>query len=114
VDLLLEQRNDKDAVIVMTNILSRDPADAKVLVNRGSANMRLGNAADGIADWREAANLGNAATQNELGRSYMPGVPGVLERNTAIGIEWFRKSAAQGDSAGLRNLSIATSQHLPY
>jgi TPR repeat protein len=37
----------------------------------------------------------------------MTGVPGVLERNTDLAIELFRKAAAQGDADGIESLQRA-------
>jgi TPR repeat protein len=109
-DLLVKQRRYGEAVSVMSNILSKNPSDSKVLLHRGLAYMHLGKASEAVADWERAAELGNADAESEIGRAYMTGIPGVLQPNRGTGIEWFRKSAAQGSAAGKANLAIATAQ----
>jgi len=54
-----------------------------------------------------AAEAGSAYAQNELGRLYMVGIPGNLASDSKAGMEWFRKSAAQGFPAAQENLDRA-------
>jgi TPR repeat protein len=64
-------------------------------------------AQEGLDDIRAAAEGGNSDAQNEMGRFYMLGLPGYLDRDIPVGLEWFKKSAAQGNSAGQENLRRA-------
>jgi tetratricopeptide (TPR) repeat protein len=107
-NLLLQQGRYSDEITVLSKILAHKPDDLAALSNRGIAYMRSGKAREALADWTKAANQGNIYSQNELGRAYMQGIPGVLEANSKLGIEWFAKAAAQGDAYAQRNLAVAT------
>jgi tetratricopeptide (TPR) repeat protein len=105
--LLISQRKYEDAIPILSDILARKATDSYSLCNRGYAYLQVGRAREAIADWTAAAEGGSALGQVQLGGLYMNGVPGVLARNTDIGIEWFRKAAAQGDPDGADNLKRA-------
>ena len=71
------------------------------------AYFQIGMAREGLADLRAAADGGDGYAQSELGRHYMIGIPGVLTPDARTGLEWFKKSAAQGNPTGLQNLERA-------
>ena len=75
--------------------------------------MKTRKVAEGLADTQAAAALGDASGQNQLGVLYMQGVPGVLEPDAAKGTAWFRKSAAQGNEMGRKNLEKALTVKAP-
>jgi tetratricopeptide (TPR) repeat protein len=105
---VLIQQGKFDAVIpVYSQMLLANPDDVVVVSNRALAYMRIGKVREAIEDWKVGARLGDAYSQNELGRVNMKGVPGVMPANPQAGIEWFRKAAAQGNPAGIQNLNTA-------
>ena len=69
--------------------------------------MQSGKPGEGLRDLTAAAEGGSASAQNELGRLYMTGIPGILTPDMKAGVAWFRKSAAQGFRAGQENLDRA-------
>jgi TPR repeat protein len=107
-DALVKQGKYEEGVEVFSRALSSKPGDIKMLANRGRAYMKLGKVREGLADWMAAAQAGDAYSQNELGRLYMMGVPGVVAADPRAGIDWFRKSAAQGNAAAIQNLATAS------
>ncbi|AJG24351.1 hypothetical protein RR42_s2770 [Cupriavidus basilensis] len=61
-------------------------------------------------DYMKAANLGDAFSQNEIGTFYWHGI--TVPRDKALAIQWFRKSAQQGNDAAKRNLKEALASGL--
>jgi len=84
--------------------LLADSTDASSLGRRGELLMLLKRPAEAIADLKAAALLGDAYAQALLGYHYMKSIPGVLDEDPPVGLEWLRKSAAQGDETGKRYL----------
>jgi tetratricopeptide (TPR) repeat protein len=97
----------REEVAVIEAELELKPADPTLLHDRGEAYFKLNMAQEGLDDIRAAAEGGNSDAQNEMGRFYMLGLPGYLDRDIPVGLEWFKKSAAQGNSAGQENLRRA-------
>jgi TPR repeat protein len=91
----------------LTEALATKPSDVSALENRSFAYMQIGRLREGFDDLQAAAQGGSPSCQSELGRYYMIGIPGVLAPDPAVGIEWFKKSAAQGFAAGEENLRRA-------
>lgn len=106
-EVLVRQRQYGAAVSMLTDVLAENPTDVKALDMRAQTYVQGDKPREAIADWTRAAEAGDAQAQNVIGGFYMNGVSGVLERNTQVGIEWFRKAAAQGDSDGMDNLKRA-------
>jgi TPR repeat protein len=106
-DVLFKQNKYREALVPLSQELADRPGDLDVLANRSAAYMNIGMMREGLEDLRTAAQGGSAYAQSELGRYYMIGIPGLLTPDPAIGIEWFRKSAAQGYGAGVENLRRA-------
>jgi TPR repeat protein len=98
----------EQGIDVYSRAIDLVPNKSGILSNRGAAYMKIGKVKEGLADWNAAAHGGDAYAQNELGRLYMMGVPGILTADRRIGIEWFRKAAAQGNAAAIQNLDIAS------
>jgi tetratricopeptide (TPR) repeat protein len=96
-----------DAIPIYSKSLASNPNDADTLANRSYAYMQTGMAREGIKDLRAAAEAGSAYAQCELGRYYMEGIPGILSPDRTAGMDWFKKSAAQGYPAGQENLERA-------
>lgn len=59
--------------------------------------------AEKIAEWRKAAELGNAEAQNHLGDFYMEGVS---EEAYVEAFKWYRKAAEQGNAAAQSGLGF--------
>jgi TPR repeat protein len=97
-----------DAVKVYSMMLEATPTDSYALSWRGYAYASLQDPR-AIADFTAAANLGNTYSQNRLGQYSLDGIPGILPKDRAAAIEWFRKAAAAGDPEGVRNLKAALS-----
>jgi tetratricopeptide (TPR) repeat protein len=106
-DVLLKQQKYREALEPLTEELAEKPGDVDLLANRSAAYMQLGMAREGLDDLRAAAKGGSAYAESELGRYYMTGIAGLLAPDPVVGIEWFKKSAAQGYSAGQENLRRA-------
>lgn len=111
--LFMQQGNYSDAILVLSRSLQSEPNDSALLRNRGIAYMRTGKAREAIEDWTKAGSNGDTFSENELGRAYMMGIPGVLDKNSKSGIEWFAKAAAGGDAAAQKNLAIANAMQPP-
>ena len=62
---------------------------------------------EGLTDLTAAAGVGDEYSENELGKFNMTGIPGILPPNPDAGVSWFRKAAAQGNSAAMQNLKTA-------
>jgi tetratricopeptide (TPR) repeat protein len=105
--VLLKQQKYEEVIPVFSKMLAADPNDIAVVENRGIAYMRIGRTMEALADFKTAADSGAVYSQNELGRLNMIGIPGILPVNSAAGVAWFRKAAAQGNEAGIRNLQTA-------
>lgn len=105
--VLMEQGKYGEAIAVLSDILKIKPSDDYALSSRGAAYMRIGRVSEGVSDWKRGADVGSAYSQVQLGDLYMIGLPGVLERNTDLAIELFRKAAAQGDAGGIESLQRA-------
>jgi TPR repeat protein len=105
--VLTQQQKFEAAIPVYSKMLLANPADVVTVANRAFAYMQTGKMREAIEDWTAAAGHGDAYSQNELGRVNMTGVPGVMPANPEAGIDWFRKSAAQGNPAGIQNLNTA-------
>jgi tetratricopeptide (TPR) repeat protein len=106
-ELLTQQHKYQEAVALLTDVVDHNSSDLKALNMRAQTYMEAGMRAEAVADWRRSAETGNADAQVMVGSFYMNGVLGVLERDTHAGIEWFRKSAAQGNPYGKDNLKRA-------
>jgi TPR repeat protein len=105
--VLLEQGKYREAIEPLSEELQTRPNDSNSLANRSIAYFQIGMPREGLADLRAAAEAGEASAQGELGRRYMIGIPGMLTPDPRTGIEWFKKSAAQGNPAALENLERA-------
>jgi tetratricopeptide (TPR) repeat protein len=106
-DAMMKQSKYQEVIEPLTEELSDSPGDPGILDNRGEAYMKSGKPREAIADWTAAAAAGSAYAQNELGILNMTGVPGVLNPDINAGINFFRQSAAQGNSLGQQNLQRA-------
>lgn len=104
---LTKQQRFSDALRAWSQVLANDPANTDALASRGSVEITMGLQKDGLADWNVAAAKGNAYAQSELGRTYLEGIPGFLSPDSATGIAWLRKAAAQGEPAAQENLKRA-------
>jgi TPR repeat protein len=69
--------------------------------------LQSGNPREAVADWKLAAAAGDDYSQYHLGLAYETGIPGILEADAALGVEWLRKSAKQGNAEAQRSLSGA-------
>jgi TPR repeat protein len=86
-----------EAITFLNSYLAAHPGDLWALANRGMSYMQSGNAQQAVADWKLAAAAGDDYSQLHLGLAFKTGIPGVLVVDTAVGDEWLRKSAMQGN-----------------
>jgi hypothetical protein len=107
---LLWQHKDAELVEELSQILAQDPQDLYHLKLRAYAYRRLGKLTEAIADLTTEANAGDPTSATELGRINLAGAPGVLAPNRDVAISWFRKAAAEGDTAGQMELDKALRQ----
>jgi tetratricopeptide (TPR) repeat protein len=105
--VLFEQGKYREALEPLNEELQARPNDPEILTNRSEAYFEIGMSREGIADLHVAADGGNSYAQNNLGRYYMIGIPGILAADPRTALEWFKKSAAQGNPAGQQNLEHA-------
>lgn len=105
--VLFEQGKYREALEPLNEELQARPNDPEILTSRSEAYFEIGMAHEGIADLRVAADGGNSYAQNDLGRYYVIGIPGILAADPRMGLEWFKKSAAQGNPEGQQNLERA-------
>lgn len=104
---MMAQKKYSEVIEPLTQELVEKPGDSSVLANRALAYMNSGRSREGIVDWEAAAADGSADAQNNMGRLYMMGVPGVLNPDPAKGIDLFHQSANQGNAAGQQNYQRA-------
>jgi tetratricopeptide (TPR) repeat protein len=93
------------AIAAATQRLEQDPKNLWTLTQRAWCYTRLKKGAEGIRDYRVAAELGHAPAQRELGRLYWHGTFSPPDQQA--GIEWMRKAAQQGDQAAQKDLQWA-------
>jgi tetratricopeptide (TPR) repeat protein len=108
--VLIEERKFADVVPYLNEYLKAKPGNVWALSNRGLAYSEMGNAAGAFEDWSQSANAGDAFSQNRLGVLYMTGIPGHLAPDFSLGIDWLKRSAAQGNEDAQRNLPLAMAQ----
>jgi TPR repeat protein len=104
---LMKRGKYADAITYLNSYLRAHPGDLWALANRGTSYMQSGNPGGAVADWKLAAAAGDDYSQYHLGLAYETGIPGILEADTAVGVEWLRKSAKQGNAEAQRSLSGA-------
>ncbi|MBZ5616648.1 MAG: rhomboid family intramembrane serine protease [Acidobacteriia bacterium] len=102
-DALLAKKN-QEAVRWFRDAVSYQPKVAAFWYDLGVARQRSGNLREAFADYRKAAELGDAHAQYYLGMSYEAGGEG-LPKDTGQALYWFRKLAEQGDADSLNNVA---------
>ncbi len=105
--VLMKRGKYADAITYLNSYLRAHPGNLWALANRGMSYMQSGNPGGAVADWKLAAVAGDDYSQYHLGLAYGTGIPGILEADTAVGVEWLRKSAKQGNAEAQRSLSGA-------
>lgn len=60
--------------------------------------------------FKRAAKQGNPVAQNYMGTCYTKGTPSFCSKNITTAIEWFTKSAKQGDMQAIKNLNLAINE----
>ncbi len=105
--VLIHEGKFADDIPILTQLIAADPSDVDDRVWRGQAYWSIGKNKEAFADLLAAAQLGNAYAQTRVAIFYMQGVPGVVVRDPAAGLQWFRKCAAQGDQACRLDVQIA-------
>jgi tetratricopeptide (TPR) repeat protein len=108
--VLLLQNKREDAIPVLTRVVNEYPSDDENLALRGQTYLQLGNASAGTADLVAAAALGNVYAENAVAIDYMMGANG-LPRNPEIGLNLFRKCAAQGSAECAENVNRTLALH---
>jgi membrane associated rhomboid family serine protease len=102
-DALLANKN-QEAVRWYRDAVAYQPKTAGYWNNLGIACQRIGNLHEAFADYRKAAELGDALAQYHLGKLYATGDMG-LPKDTVQALYWYRKLALQGDADSLNDVA---------
>ena len=102
-DALTAHKNE-DAVRWFRDAVTYQPKMPEFWYDLGFACQQSGNLHEALADYRKAAELGDAHAQYYLGTLYEAGGEGV-PKNTGQALYWYRKLAEQGDADSLNNVA---------
>jgi tetratricopeptide (TPR) repeat protein len=94
------------AARVLTQYLNRHPESADALTLRAWAYSKLGQMVESVRDYKRAAELGDAYSEDTLGMMYLVGEFG-LPKDRGAAILLLRHAAAQGNPDAMRMLPIA-------
>ena len=109
--VVLAAQHKCDQVIALADkILSDNPVNAVALSNRGLCNVRQERFKAGIADYRAAAELGNAWAQKELARLHWEGR--LVEKDRKLALDLLRKASESGDPEAQRQFQTATGERI--
>jgi TPR repeat protein len=100
-EALVANRN-QEAVRWFRDAVAYQPKTAEYWNALGTACQRTGNQREALADFRKAAELGDANAQYHLGTIYEAGDKG-LPKDTAQALYWYGKLAQQGDADSLNS-----------
>jgi len=78
----------------------------KQLFDEATAKKTAGQPAAAVALLKQAADLGDARSMNEIGELYSTDAPGFPEKDDEA-VKWFRKAADLGNVPGMLNLGTA-------
>jgi membrane associated rhomboid family serine protease len=102
-DALLARRN-QEALRWFRDAVAYQPKMAAYWYDLGFTCQQLGNQREAFADYRKAAELGDARAQYYLGRLYEAGDRG-LPKDTGQALYWYRKLEQQGDADSLNDVA---------
>ena len=100
---LVKRRECEAAIAIATKLIEQPDADvAEAYARRGYCYFQLDKGVEGLTDYRQAAELGNAWAQRDLARVYWQGK--YVERDVELARNWLQKSAEQGDEKAQREM----------
>ena len=104
-DVLLHEKKYEQDLEPLSKLIKLNPSNTYALSNRGWIYARMKRQTQAINDYTKAAELGDAFSENELGKIYWYaiGVPRDKER----AIKMFRSAAEQGNADAETNLAWA-------
>jgi membrane associated rhomboid family serine protease len=102
-DALMAHRND-EAIRWFRDAVQYQPKMPTFWYDLAIAYQQSGNLQDAFADYRKAADLGDARAQYYLARTYELGDK-QLPKDSAQALYWLRKLSEQGDAESLNNVA---------
>lgn len=102
--LIREQKYDQ-ALGPLSKLINIDPRDTYALAARGSIYHRQKQSEQAAKDYAKAAELGDAYSENELGKFYWYGI--AVPRDKERAIKLFRDAAGKGNKDAENNLAWA-------
>ena len=102
-DALMAHRTD-EAIRWFRDAVRYQPKQPEFWYDLAFAYQQAGNLQDAFADYRKAAELGDARAQYFLARTYERGDK-QLPKDSAQALYWLRKLADQGDADSLNNVA---------
>lgn len=97
--------NDPDGLLGMLDYYTnQEPMNIKSQLDMAEIHELLGNFSFSVKYYIRAANLGDAHAQNKLGEMYRNGIG--VHKNENKAIDWFTKSANQGNVDAQKNLGL--------
>ena len=102
-DALMAHRND-EAIRWFRDAVQYQPKMPTFWYDLAIAYQQSGNLQDAFADYRKAADLGDARAQYYLARTYELGDK-QLPKDSAQALYWLRKLSEQGDTESLNNVA---------
>ena len=102
----LTANKNQEAVRWFRDAVAYHPRTSFYWYDLGIAYQRVGNAADAIASYKRAGEIGNPQAQYVLARLYESGDKG-LAKNTKQALYWYGKLAEQNDPEALNNVAWA-------
>jgi tetratricopeptide (TPR) repeat protein len=110
---LVNREKCAEAIAVATHWLAKpDGRAGEVLARRGWCNLRENRIAEGVADWQQAAMLGDVWAQKELSGLYWFGKH--VPRDVELARHWMQKAAERGDGDALREMQRSFGVTIEY
>ena len=102
--LTQQTAKDQQAAAKTAKVIQEKELTALEVFQRGfKAVKSQKDDAQAVSWYRQAADAGDAASMNNLGRMYEHGCGG-LPKDDAQAVSWYRQAADAGDAAGMNNL----------
>lgn len=106
--VLIRQQKYEQALGPLSKLISLEPRDTYALSARGSIYHRMKKSDQAAKDYAQAADLGDAYSENELGKFYWFGIAVRQDKERALKL--FRQAAEQGNKDAQNNLAWALTQ----
>lgn len=107
--VLIKQAKYSQAIPHLSALIEANPKNVYALASRGICYAHLSKNEEAFWDYKKAAELGDAISQNELGKFYFHGI--IVPKDRAVAAQWFRRSAQQGNNAAKENLAALSPSH---